>query len=93
MVPPLLMYVSVGAPTSARHGVWLPLFLVWLLLLPFALLLLAIAILADFVLLIAGQRCHHSTLLLFGAAQVVAATSGTTVRINSGENVVEIDVV
>lgn len=93
MVPPLLMYLRIGTPTSARRGLWLPLFLVWLLLLPFALLLFALAILADFVLLIAGQRYHHSTLLLFGAARVVAATSGTTVRINSGENVVEIDVV
>jgi len=93
MVPPLLLHVRVGAPTCARHGVWLPLFLVWLLLLPFALLLLALAILADFVLLIAGQRYHHSTLLLLGAARVVSATSGTTVRINSEENVVEIDVV
>ncbi|MFA5844007.1 MAG: hypothetical protein WC971_04160 [Coriobacteriia bacterium] len=93
MFPPMLLYLRAGKPESQRVGLWLPLFLVWLILLPIVLFVLALTILADVVLYLVGERYHHYTLLLLGCFGVLAATRGMTVRVYSSENVVDIDLV
>ena len=43
-MPPLWLWLQVQAPERRPVRVWLPLFLVWLLLLPFAVLVLVVAL-------------------------------------------------
>jgi hypothetical protein len=93
MFPPMLLYVRVGTQERPGFGIWLPLFLVWLILLPVVVLVLVIAMLADAVLLFVGQSYHHYTLLLFRCFGVLGATRGTVVSIRSEENVIDIDLV
>jgi len=93
MFPPMLLYVRVTAPDRNRSGVWLPLFLVWLILLPIVVLILLLTTLVDLVLFLAGQRYHHYTLLLLRCFGVLGATRGTVIHIHSNENDVDIDLV
>jgi hypothetical protein len=93
MLPPMLLYLRVGTPESPGFGMWLPLFLLWLLLLPIMVLALPLTIVADLVLFLAGRRYHHYTLLVLRSFGVLRATRGTTVRIRSNQNVVDITLV
>lgn len=93
MLPPLLMYLNVGQPGARRVRLWLPLFLVWLLLLPLVVLALALTILADVVLTLAGQDYHSYTLLLLGLLGLVADLRGMTVKIHSDDTNVDIEFV
>jgi len=93
MFPPMLLYVRVGTLERPGFGMWLPLFLVWLILLPLVALVLVITIVADVVLFLVGQSYHHYTLLLFGSFGLLGATRGTVVTIRSAENVIDINLV
>lgn len=93
MFPPMLLYVRVSTPERPGHGIWLPLFLVWLILLPIVVLVLLLTMLTDVVLFLAGQSYHHYTLLLLGGFGVLGATRGTLVSIRTNDNVVDIDFV
>lgn len=90
MYPPMLLHVRVGAPDRRRFGLWLPLFLVWLILLPLVVLVLAVSIVVDLVLLLVGERYHHYTLLLFRCYGVVTATRGMEVRIHADRTDVDV---
>jgi hypothetical protein len=90
MYPPMLVHVRVGAPHRRRVGVWLPLFLVWLILLPIVVLVLVVSIVVDLVLLLVGERYHHYTLLLFRGFGVLAATRGMEMRIRAERTDVDI---
>lgn len=92
MFPPMLIYVRVATPEHARHGVWLPLFLIWLLLLPLIVLILTLTVAVDFVLLLIGQEYHHYTLFLLRAFGLLGATRGTIVHIHSDETNVDIEI-
>lgn len=93
MLPPMLLYVRVGTQERPGLGIWLPLFLVWLILLPLLVLVLLITMLADAVLFFAGRSYHRYTLLLFGCLGLLGATRGTVVSIRSEEHVIDIDLV
>jgi hypothetical protein len=93
MFPPMLLYLRVGTLERPGVGLWLPLFLVWLILLPLVALVLAVTVLVDIALLLVGQRYHHYTLLLFSCLGVLGATRGTVVRIHSDKTIVDIDLV
>jgi hypothetical protein len=93
MFPPMLLYLRVGTVERPGVGLWLPLFLVWLILLPIVALVLVITMLADVVLFFAGQSYHHYTLLLFGCLGALGATQGTAVHIHADKTIVEIDLV
>jgi len=87
-LPPLSMWLAIDSPDRRPVRLWLPLFLVWLLLLPLVVLALVGTVLADLVLAIAGQRYHHYTLLLLGCCEAVGDARGMVVRIESnGSNV------
>jgi len=93
MFPPMLVYLRFGALGRPGLGLWLPLFLVWLVLLPIMAIGLTLTVLADVVLFLIGQRYHHYTLLLLRCFGVLGAMRGTAVHIHSKENVVDIDLV
>jgi hypothetical protein len=90
MLPPMLLHLRVGPPDRTPFGLWLPLFLVWLILLPIVVLVLVIAIIVDLGLLLAGERYHHYTLLLLRCFGVLAATRGTEVRIHADKTDIDI---
>jgi hypothetical protein len=91
MFPPMLLHLRFGTPD--RPGLWLPLFLVWLILLPLVVLVLLIAAVADAALFLGGASYHHATLLLLRVLGVLAASRGTSVRVHSNEAVVSVDLV
>ncbi|PKQ19351.1 MAG: hypothetical protein CVT66_10640 [Actinobacteria bacterium HGW-Actinobacteria-6] len=93
MFPPMLLYLRFSTPERTRHGVWLPLFLIWLLLLPLIVLVLTVTVAIDFVLLLAGQAYHHYTLLVLRAFGLLGATRGTVVHVHSDDTNVDIEFV
>jgi hypothetical protein len=90
MFPPMLLHVRVGTVERPGIGVWLPLFLVWLILLPIVVVVLLITVVADVALFFTGQSYHHYTLLLLRCFGVLGATRGTVVSIRSVANVIDI---
>ena len=93
MFPPMLLHMRVGGRERRPLGIWLPLFLVWLLLLPVAALVLIGTILADAVLFFVGARYHHYTLLILRCIGLVGAMRGTVISVRSNEANVDIDLV
>ena len=91
MFPPMLLYVRVNPHGTTAHGVWLPLFLVWLILLPFVVFVLAVTLVVDLALLLAGQSYHHYTLLLARSIGLLGATRGLAVSVRSEEAIVDIN--
>lgn len=90
MLPPMLLYLRVGTPARPGFGLWLPLFLVWLILLPVVALVLLLTVLVDVVLFLVGARYHHYTLLLFHCFGVLGATRGMAIRVLSSDHVVRV---
>lgn len=93
MFPPMLLYMRLESPQRRGFGMWLPLFLVWLILLPIVVLAALTAALADAALFLGGASYHHYTLLLLRCLSVLGALRGTVVHVHSAETVVEIDLV
>ncbi|MHB9148888.1 MAG: hypothetical protein ACYC33_02200 [Thermoleophilia bacterium] len=80
-LPPVLTLVRIARPGRRGFGLWVPVFLLWPLLLVIGLLALAVAALADAVLLAGGRTYHHYTALIAGAFALLGQTRGTTVRV------------
>jgi hypothetical protein len=93
MFPPMLLYLRFGTLERPGVGLWLPLFLVWLILLPLMVLVLLVTMLVDAVLFLVGQSYHHYTLLLFRCLGLLGATRGTVVHVHSDKTIVDIDLV
>lgn len=66
-----------------RFGIWLPLFLVWLILLIPFLIILPLALIAE---IFTAPRGIHPFLMLVGLARLLAAMRGTYVDVRSTEN-------
>ena len=82
MLPPMLLYLRVGTPDAPGRGLWLPLFLLWLMLLPLVVLVLLVRDRSSTSCCSSpGERYHHYTLLLVRCFGVLGATRGTAVRI------------
>ena len=86
------MWLHIASQEGHNVRMWLPLFLVWLLLLPFVLLALALTILADVALFLVGQSYHHYTLLLLGCLGLLADTRGMTIRIFAKDSTVDVSI-
>jgi len=93
MFPPMLLYLGIAAPDRSRTGIWLPLFLIWLLLLPLVALVLAVALLVDVVLFLIGQAYHHYTLLLLRTFGLLGTTRGMVVHIHRDETNIDFELV
>jgi hypothetical protein len=94
MFPPMLLHLRIGTPERSPFGLWLPLFLIWLLLLPIVVLVLVVAMAVDILLFLVARPYHHYTLLLVRGLGLLAAVRGLVVSIHDVEHhVVEIDFV
>lgn len=91
-LPPLLIRVSVREPGSRGYRLWLPVLLLWPLLLPLVALLLIVTLFIDLALLISGTRYHHLTLLVLSALRLLAEVRGTHVDAVSDGSVVKVDI-
>jgi hypothetical protein len=93
MFPPMFLFLRIGTEERRGVGLWLPLFLVWLILLPIVVLVLVITAVVDAALFLAGQSYHHYTLLLARCIGVLDATRGLVVSIRSERTVVDVELV
>lgn len=92
VLPPVFINVRVRSAETANVHLPLPLFLLWPLLLVLAALALLVALLADFVLVLAGARYHHFSLLLLRSLRLLADVRGTSAHIITGRKFVDIDI-
>jgi hypothetical protein len=90
---PLVIDVRVRERGAKRVRIWLPLFLLWPLLLVVIGFALLITALVDLALLLAGARYHHYTVLLLSSLRLLSETRGTHAHINdSHKTVVDVDI-
>jgi hypothetical protein len=92
VIPPAILDLRVAQPDRHPVHVWLPLFLLWPLLLVIGVLALVLTILADVVLLLLGQRYHHYTVLLVRSFGALNDTRGMVMRFNDGRTAVDMTV-
>jgi hypothetical protein len=92
-IPPAILDLRVQKPDQRPVHLWLPIFLLWPLLLALGALALVLTALADTVLFVLGQRYHHYTLLLARSLVALAAMRGMVVRINDGQTIVDMTVI
>lgn len=93
MLPPMLLHLHVSTADRPRVGIWLPLFLIWLLLLPVLILALALTVLTDFFLLLFGHGFQGYTLLLVNALALLGYTRGTEIHIHNATQDIDIQFV
>lgn len=90
IIPPLLLRVRLVAPRHRWPTLWLPLFLLWPLLLPLVLLLAVPALL---LLCVVAPRSIGAWLsVVFAAYALLCATRGTSIDVNGGPSAVFIAV-
>lgn len=78
--PPCLIRLRIEEPNRTRLRLWLPLFLLWPLLLVVLALAIAVTLLADFISLLVKHPPAYTRLLL-GTVGVLGETRGTEVFI------------
>lgn len=88
--PPSLLYVKIRDDGKNRLGIWLPLFLLWPLIIIILALVFLLTILVDFFLVLADARYHSFTRLVFGAMITLFEIRGLKVHIENAENHVNI---
>jgi hypothetical protein len=91
-LPPSVVNVRVRKHDAKGFRIWLPLFLLWPLLLALLLLVLFCTAVADLVLLLVGARYHHYTVLVIGALQLLGSARGTHVRATNDDSLVNVDI-
>ena len=91
-LPPAILDLRVAPSDRRPIHLWLPLFLLWPLLLVLGVLSLVFTILADIALLLLGRRYHHYTLLLVRVFGMLGDTRGTIVRFSDGKTAVDMTV-
>lgn len=91
-LPPAILDLRVAPPDRRPLHLWLPIFLLWPLFLALAVIALVLTVLVDLVLLLAGERYHHYTLLLAKSLGAFTATRGLKVTIDDHRNTVSLTV-
>ena len=79
-MPPYLLQLRVIDQGKTKIRLWLPLFLVWLILLPLLCVALAVTLLADLLSLLAWKQPGF-TRFLFGVLGTINAVKGTEVHV------------
>jgi hypothetical protein len=93
IMPPLVVDVRVREADSRHFRIWLPVFLLWPILLIVVGFALVVSVIVDLVLWMAGARYHHYTLLIFGSLKLLAEVRGTTAHIRShDESLVDVEI-
>lgn len=93
ILPPLVIDVRIRQEDSRRIRIWLPLFLLWPLLLPLVVLVLSVTILADVACAVVGARYHHYTVFTLGVLQVFAELRGTRADIVTSDSLVHVVII
>lgn len=89
-MPPYLIDVRIRPEDGRPFRVWLPLLLLWPLLLVLAVLALVLTLLVDIALWAFGQDYHYYTLLLAGAFGLLSDLRGITVHITDTRSLVDV---
>lgn len=87
--PPSLLYVKARDDKSG-FGIWLPLFLLWPLIIIILALVFLLTILVDFFMFMAGARYHSFTRLVFRVMITTFEIRGLNVHIESAKNHVNV---
>jgi hypothetical protein len=90
-VPPYAVAVSVAEDDRTRFHMWVPVFMLWPLLLALGLPALAVALLVDGVLLVCGRRRGYTALLL-GCMEALGESRGAEVFVNGKNRTVMVTV-
>jgi hypothetical protein len=89
----MVVNVRVHESEGRRFRIWLPVILLWPLLLIVVGFALVVTVLVDLVLYLAGARYYHYTLLLLGALKLLAECRGTHAHVLSrDQSVVDVDI-
>ncbi len=91
-IPPAILDLKVNPADGRRVHLWLPLFLLWPIVLALVVISLVFTILADLVLLLVGQRYHHYTILMLRSVGALCETRGMVIRFNDGKTDVDVTV-
>ena len=91
-LPPVSLDLKVASSTRRPVHLWLPLFLLWPLALVLGVVALAVAVVVDAVLLLAGRRYHHYSILLVRSFEAVNETRGMVVRVSNEKSAVDMTV-
>ena len=89
---PMLMRLRVASPGRRGVRLWLPLFLLWPLVLLLLALPLLIAIVVDVSLWLAGHTYHHYSVLIVRTLGLLGETRGLVVHANDGETAIDLTV-
>ena len=91
-LPPMMLDLKVASSTRRPIRLWLPLFLLWPLALALGIVALAVAVVVDAVLLMAGRRYHHYTVLLVRSFATISETRGMVIRFSNEKTAVDMTV-
>jgi hypothetical protein len=91
-MPPAILDLKIDPAEGRPHHLWLPLFLLWPLVLLFWVVSLLMTIIADVVLLLLGRRYHHYTILVARSFAALAETRGMVVRFSDSKTTVDMTV-
>ncbi len=80
-VPPYAFSLRVAEAGRTKVRLWLPMFIVWPLLLVLGLLAVIVALLLDLVFVVTGQRPHY-TAFVVGCLGLMGEARGTEVFVN-----------
>jgi hypothetical protein len=91
-VPPMILDLRVAPADGRPVRLWLPLFLLWPLLLALGVVALVLTVLADVALLVLGRRYHHYTILLVRAFEALCETRGMVISFDDSKTAVDMTV-
>ena len=91
-LPPVSLDLNVASSTRRPVHLWLPLFLLWPLALALGVVALGVAVVVDAVLLLAGRRYHHYSLLLVRSLAAICETRGMVIRFSNEKTAVDMTV-
>lgn len=91
-VPPMILDLRIAPPDRRPIHLWLPLFLLWPLVLALGVIAFVLTILADIVLLLLGEPYHRYTILLLRSFDALTETRGMVIRIHADKTAVDMTV-
>ena len=91
-LPPVILDLRVAPVDRRPVHLWLPIFLLWPLVLVVGVLALVLTIVADFVLIVLGDRSHRYSLLLVRSFRALCETRGMVIRVNDDKAAVDMTV-
>jgi hypothetical protein len=91
-VPPYAIDVRVVEPGAKGFRIWVPMFLLWPLLLVLGVIALLVAVCADVLLVVVGQRYHHYSAFLLRSFEALTETRGLKVYAKDEGTTVDVTV-